>query len=183
MTPPFSLTTRSEEATRRVGQALGHALSPGLTVLLDGDLGAGKTVLVRGAGDALGVGGRVRSPSFTLVNEYPLPSFEPSNPLRALIHADLYRLGPDEVEALGLDEYAGAPDAALLAEWPDRWARPPEDALRVELRALDEESRLLTFRPYGDAATEAARSILSAVERGDCPGADLASDQEARPAP
>ena len=164
---PFSLTARSEEDTRLVGRALGRALRPGLVVLLEGELGAGKTTLVRGAGEALGAGGRVRSPSFTLVNEYPVSS---STVLHALIHADLYRLSPDEAEALGLDDYLLSGDAALIVEWPDRWRCPPGDVLWVELRVLDEGRRLLTFRPSGgdaEAAAAAVRSDLSDGEEGD----------------
>ena len=80
----LTLRSSSEGATRNLGRLLGRVLRPGVTVLLRGDLGAGKTVLVRGVGDELGAKG-VRSPSFTLVNEYRTPGL-------LLVHADLYRL-------------------------------------------------------------------------------------------
>ena len=85
----FGIVARSEAATRCLGRALALALSPGVTVLLSGDLGAGKTAFVKGVGEALGLKG-VRSPSFTLVNEYRAEPF-------LLVHADLYRLEPDGV--------------------------------------------------------------------------------------
>ena len=69
MRAAFRILSRSEASTRRLGRVLGTALLPGVTVLLSGDLGAGKTAFVKGVGDALGVAG-VRSPSFTLINEY-----------------------------------------------------------------------------------------------------------------
>ncbi|MDR2522115.1 MAG: tRNA (adenosine(37)-N6)-threonylcarbamoyltransferase complex ATPase subunit type 1 TsaE [Synergistaceae bacterium] len=118
----FRFRSFSEEETFHFGRALGTALLPGVTVLLFGELGTGKTALVRGVGDALGTT-RVRSPSFTLVNEYLTSRF-------TLVHADLYRLEPEDVEGLGLDEDGGEP-RALLIEWPDRWRSPPRDALKV----------------------------------------------------
>lgn len=150
----LALRSPSEEATRGVGRALGGALLPGLTVLLTGDLGAGKTVLVRGVGDALGARG-VRSPSFTLVNEYPTSRL-------LLFHADLYRLDEGGADALGLEEYVGSPDAALLVEWPERWARAPqENVLDITIAALDEEARLLTFRAAGELAERALGALAA----------------------
>ena len=165
MSGPFTLFSSSEEATRALGGALGRALEPGMVVLLEGDLGAGKTVLVRGVGEPLGAS-CVRSPSFTLVNEYRTKGG------LLLVHADLYRLDAEGVEALDLEEYLALDGAALLVEWPDRWPDPPEDALRVELRALSEGRRSLTFRPGGPQSERAARSVLSAVRAGDCPGVE-----------
>ena len=163
---PFALLSGSEDATRGVGRALGRSLRGGITVLLDGGLGAGKTVLVRGIGDALGASG-VRSPSFTLVNEYPTPSLR-------LVHADLYRLDAQGAEALGLEEHALSPDEVLIVEWPDRWASPPEDeVLRVAFSTLDEGHRLLEFQPCGEAAAAAAAAVFSEAAAGGCPGAGV----------
>lgn len=168
----FSFMSHSEEATRGIGRALGSALRAGMTVLLSGDLGAGKTVLVRGIGDALGITG-VRSPSFTLVNEYRADSF-------IIAHADLYRLDPDGVDAVGLDDYAGADDAVLLVEWPDRWLTPPaENVISVFISAPDEHSRLITFSSEGKAALDAAGAVLSSVGSGEIDGASAADRQPA----
>lgn len=163
-----TLLSHSEEATRALGGALGRALEPGMVVLLKGDLGTGKTVLVRGVGEALEASG-VRSPSFTLVNEYRTKGG------LLLVHADLYRLDENGVEGLDLEDYLALDGAALLVEWPDRWASPPEDALRVELRASDEHNeslRRLTLHPGGPCTEAAARSVLSAVRTGECPGVE-----------
>ncbi len=171
-----SFLSSSEDATRTLGQMLGRALAPGLTVLLDGDLGTGKTVLVRGIGDALGVGGRVRSPSFTLVNEYPA-----SNGL-LLVHADLYRLeDADAADALGLEEYLLSPNVVLLVEWPERWTSPPRDELlSVKLHALDENRRILFFSSTGMKAEATVDTLARAVESGDCPGVERAEEGEER---
>ena len=134
----------SEDETRALGRRLGENLTGGLCVLLYGDLGAGKTVFVRGVGDALGVSG-VRSPSFTLINEYPSPSG------LLVAHADLYRL--DDAGALGLEEYAGAEDCVLFVEWPERWKNPPVDGvLNVKFEAVSENERKVSFCAYGSLA-------------------------------
>ena len=110
----LSLATRRD--TRRLGAALARSLLPGDLVVLEGDLGAGKTFLVRAVARGLGVPAAtpITSPTFTLVNEYAarIP----------LLHADLYRLAAaDELIELGLAERIGR-DAAVLVEWGDRFA-------------------------------------------------------------
>jgi tRNA threonylcarbamoyladenosine biosynthesis protein TsaE len=115
-----SVTSASERDTRRAGADLAKRLRPGDAVLLEGELGAGKTVFVKGLAEGLGLDpDEVSSPSFALVQEYG-PAGRPP----VLVHADLYRLssGGGPVEDLGLD----ARGAAILAvEWP----RPPLTAL------------------------------------------------------
>lgn len=159
MTGAFRLVSRSEDATRRLGRLLGGALQPGLTVLLSGDLGAGKTVFVKGVGDALGLAA-VRSPSFTLINEYRSERL-------ILAHADLYRLDEDGADELGLEEYAGSGDVVLIVEWPERWRFPPDtDVLRVTLRAPEEGVRVLEVRSCGQRAAAAAAALYGAAAEG-----------------
>ncbi len=135
--------SRSEDDTRELGRRLGENLYEGLCVLLYGDLGAGKTVLVRGVGEALGISG-VRSPSFTLINEY-----ESGSGLVA-IHADLYRLGENDAGALGLEEYE---DSVLFVEWPERWRNPPvEDVMKVYFSAVSESEREVRILAVGERA-------------------------------
>lgn len=139
----LSLRTSSEEETLRLGEILGRLLAPGMTVLLRGDLGTGKTVFVRGIGRAMGVG-RVRSPSFTLVNEYSAVAKS-----ICLVHADLYRLEPDDVDGLGLEEYV-EDGCILLVEWPERWRYPPEsDFLNLDIVAKNETERTFFFSAVG----------------------------------
>ena len=127
--------SRSELDTLELGRKFAKTLTPGVTVLLYGDLGTGKTVFVRGVGEAMKVSG-VRSPSFTLVNEYESPTGV------FLIHSDLYRLDEGGVEALGLEEFAGASDAVLFVEWPERWRNIPTDnVIRIFFTALSETER------------------------------------------
>lgn len=113
------------EATDALGRALAATQPPRAVVYLHGDLGAGKSTLARAWLRALGVQGPVRSPTYTLVERYPLPQGE-------ALHLDLYRIGgAGELEFLGLDE-AGV--ALWLVEWPERGAGalPPAD-LQVDL--------------------------------------------------
>ncbi len=127
------LDTPDEAATEALGAALARSLPTGvdraLSVHLQGDLGAGKTTLVRGFLRALGVTGAVRSPTYGLLEPYAVAG-------RAVLHLDLYRLAePTEVEALGLRDH-DEPGAVWLIEWPERGAAvlaPPD--LRVTLQA------------------------------------------------
>jgi tRNA threonylcarbamoyladenosine biosynthesis protein TsaE len=104
-----------EGATLALGQRLGLALQPGLKVYLQGDLGAGKTTLVRGALRALGYQGRVKSPTFTLVEVYYFSSLY-------LYHFDFYRFkNPQEWRDAGFREEFGGPGVCLV-EWPEKAA-------------------------------------------------------------
>lgn len=133
-----------EEDTRRAGADLARRLQPGDAVLLEGDLGAGKTVFVKGLAEGLGLDpDDVTSPSFALVHEYG-PAGRPP----VLVHADLYRLpasgGP--VEDLGLDARG---DAVLAVEWP----RPPLTswrAWRVTIAFGEGGARRISVAPPGD---------------------------------
>lgn len=114
------------DATERLAQALARTAPVPAVVLLHGDLGAGKSTLARAWLRALGVAGAIRSPTYTLVERYPLAGGGEA------LHLDLYRIGDGaELEFLGLDDA----DAALwLVEWPERGAGalPPAD-LRIDL--------------------------------------------------
>jgi tRNA threonylcarbamoyladenosine biosynthesis protein TsaE len=132
-----SHVTASEEETRRLGEGLAARLAPGDVVLLDGELGAGKTAFVKGLAAGLGLDpDDVSSPSFALVHEYG-PAGQPP----VLVHVDLFRLpgGRETILDLGLDERGAAP---LAVEWP----RPPlteRRAWRVALRIEPDGSRAI----------------------------------------
>lgn len=116
MEHPWALSLETRRKTRRLGAAIAASLTPGDLMVLEGDLGAGKTFLVRAIARGLGVPAAipVTSPTFTLVNEHVarIP----------LVHADLYRLGDaDELIEIGLGDRIGQ-DAAVLIEWGDRFA-------------------------------------------------------------
>lgn len=117
------ITTKSDVETELLGFTLGAAAYPGLTILLRGDLGMGKTTLTQGIGRALGIK-RIKSPSFIIVSEHDgrLP----------LAHADLYRLEETEqVEELDFEAYIDD-GFLLIVEWAERWTSPPSsDRLEI----------------------------------------------------
>ncbi len=127
------------EATEALGAALARCCPAGVQIHLRGELGAGKTTLVRGFLHALGHRGKVRSPTFTLVEPYGLDGRLPGGPV---YHFDLYRLGdPEELEYLGGRDYFDG-RATCLVEWPERgegWLAPPD--VSVELRYTAEGTR------------------------------------------
>lgn len=119
------LATAAEAETVRLGELIGRDLRPGDLVLLYGELGAGKTTLVRGMARGVGYRGRVSSPTFALAHRYR------GNPL-TLHHLDLYRLKDGETGELGLDELLADPRGAVVVEWPQA-ARWPRKRLEVRL--------------------------------------------------
>ncbi len=124
-------------ATRSLGIALGQSLDPGYVVLLEGDLGAGKTTLIQGIGEGLGITDAIVSPTFTLINEYT----EGRIPL---YHLDLYRLEPKEVVALNLETYWEGVDlipGIVAIEWAERIPYQLDSYLRIRLTYGDEETR------------------------------------------
>jgi tRNA threonylcarbamoyladenosine biosynthesis protein TsaE len=105
--------SHSPTETRSLGEAWGRAAPRGLVIALSGDLGAGKTELVKGVARGLGITARVHSPTFTLVNEYG------GGRLR-LFHLDLYRLEtPGQIVAAGLEEFL-QPDGVTVVEWAEK---------------------------------------------------------------
>jgi tRNA threonylcarbamoyladenosine biosynthesis protein TsaE len=118
-----------EAATLAFGARLARELVPGMTFYLEGDLGAGKTTLVRGVLRALGYGGRVKSPTYTLVETYGLPAFE-------LFHYDLYRMhDPREWLDAGFRDVDDS-RAVSLIEWPDKaagWLPAPDVVIRLRI--------------------------------------------------
>jgi tRNA threonylcarbamoyladenosine biosynthesis protein TsaE len=110
--------TRSEAGTLAMGERVSEMLLPApKLIVLRGDLGAGKTTLVKGIAAALGAAeaSEVTSPTFTLVHEYAGPKVR-------LYHLDLYRLETErELLTLGLEDIAGLPDALVLVEWGEKF--------------------------------------------------------------
>ena len=143
---------KSVEETWELAKKLAAELRPGDVVCLEGDLGAGKTTFTQGLAAALGVPGRVTSPTFCIVQEHRA-SADPQPPTSNLqppflVHMDLYRLhGEDDVIAIGWEDFL-AEGAILVVEWPERAGTLiPDDAKHVVFTHLDgEESRRIEFR-------------------------------------
>jgi len=135
-----TITTRSQSETAELGRKLAGTLRPGSALLLIGDLGAGKTALVRGLAEGLGVAPEdVSSPTFTLMQEYRGGRIP-------LIHVDLYRLNDArEVDELGLDELGL--ESVLAIEWAEKLPRPIGDAIEVRIEHGGGDERRLTITP------------------------------------
>lgn len=129
--------THSAEETIAFGRRLAAELSPPLVVLLRGDLGAGKTTLVKGIAEGFGAARAedVTSPTFTLVHEY-------RGPHTTLYHIDLYRIDTQrELETLGLDDLL-APNSILLIEWGEKFPRWQRDQhVEITLERVGETER------------------------------------------
>jgi tRNA threonylcarbamoyladenosine biosynthesis protein TsaE len=137
--------SHSEAETRSIARALAAVMQPGATILLSGDLGAGKTAFVKGLAEGLAIDpDDVTSPTFTLVHEYQggrLP----------LVHVDLYRLDTAELDEIGLDldlAFAGV----VAVEWAERLARPILGATSVRIADDGGDRRTLTITELGPGA-------------------------------
>jgi tRNA threonylcarbamoyladenosine biosynthesis protein TsaE len=156
-TATLSLRLADEAATSRLAEVLARMLVPGITIHLSGDLGSGKTALTRGLLRHLGHTGRVRSPTFTLVEPYNLSGFN-------LYHFDFYRLSDKRAWLdAGFDEYLDGRSVVVI-EWPEQAGDtlPPPDlsiCLRREPDAADEVrwADLSARGPWGLTCLKAIR--------------------------
>lgn len=143
---PYIIDLPDAAATQQLGELLGRSLPAGSILLLEGDLGAGKTTLVQGIGLGLGITEPIVSPTFTLVNEYT----EGRIPL---YHMDLYRLEPAEIEALYLEQYwegQELPLGIVAIEWADRLMAAPTPNLHLSLQTCASAKRRAHLTPAGE---------------------------------
>jgi len=131
-----SIISHSPQQTFEIGRSLAAELRPGAVLALAGDLGAGKTQLVKGLAAGLGIDTEPTSPTFTLIHEYPgsLPLF----------HIDLYRLeSEDEVLRIGIDDYL-AGEGVTVVEWADKFAGlMPRGTRWIRFRVMDGDDRAI----------------------------------------
>ncbi|WP_220202282.1 tRNA (adenosine(37)-N6)-threonylcarbamoyltransferase complex ATPase subunit type 1 TsaE [Reticulibacter mediterranei] len=171
----LEIISQSAAQTQHLGKLLGELLRGKELLLLDGNLGAGKTTFTQGLAQGMGIAEVINSPTFTLLKEYAGRSLSPSDvsdsPLEpmlrkrfagrlALYHFDLYRLNePDELFDLGFDDYF-ASSGVCVVEWADKadefW--PPE-RLYIRLQLIDEVQRRLLFVATGSRYCELLRQF------------------------
>ena len=131
-------STKSEKETHELGEKIGKKLTPGTVVALKGEIGAGKTVFIKGLAEGLGIKQIVTSPTFTLMKVYPLPYFATPKPRavsslskesrgakagrpKQLIHLDCYRINdPQAIADIGAPDYFGRPDTIAVIEWAEK---------------------------------------------------------------
>lgn len=151
------VVSKSPAETEALGEQWGREARSGIVIGLSGELGAGKTQLVRGIARGLGCTSKVHSPTFTLLNEYAggrLPLF----------HLDLYRLADrDQIFSAGLEEYLDRPEGVAVVEWIERWlgiepstwkvqpstSLPPGGLRIVKLEVINETRRRIAYEDAG----------------------------------
>lgn len=147
----------SAEKMQKLGQALAQTAQPHDLLLLNGDLGAGKTTLTQGLGRALGVHRPVKSPTFTIVREYreaKLPLF----------HMDFYRLENDDLSSIDLEGYMAEPGLVVI-EWPQLVMKElPDEYLQLTITRVDDSwdstKRMVEFTAYGQRNKKWAQEVL-----------------------
>ncbi len=146
MNQELFLSLPDANSTRNLGKVLGEKLPPGSVILLEGNLGSGKTTLVQGMGEGLGIEQGIDSPTFTLINEY----FGGRIPL---YHLDLYRLEAAEIEGLNLDIYWDGLEVEpgiVAIEWADKLEYKPSAYLLVDFKDVSGEGRQVELRVLGE---------------------------------
>ena len=148
----YKFTSRSEADTLELAENIESEKFPGMVICLDGELGSGKTVFVKGFAKAMGITETITSPTFSLVKEYhdgELPLF----------HMDVYRLD-DAREDFGLDDYLNQ-DGVCIIEWPEMIeGQLPEERLDIRIKVIDDETRVLIFTPYGQQYEDLCEAVL-----------------------
>ena len=155
MTHDITLELPDEAATLALGGRLGSALSAGLTIYLHGDLGAGKTTFVRGLLHYLGYTGKVKSPTYTLVEPYVISGLN-------LYHFDLYRfIDSEEWEAAGFRDYFNE-QSVCLVEWPEQAGDLlPRADIDIHL-LLQDQGRQMQVTANSDAGKQCLKSFIHA---------------------
>ena len=148
----YKYTSRSEEDTMEIAENIESEKFPGMVICLEGELGSGKTIFVKGFAKALGLTETITSPTFSLVKEY-LDGEMP------LFHFDVYRLD-DSNNEFELDDYLNQ-DGVCIIEWPEMIEdQLPEERLDIKIKIIDDNTRVLVFTPYGQQYEDLCEAVL-----------------------
>ena len=136
------MIARSLEETKQFAEIFAKDSKGGEVILLQGDLGSGKTTFVRFVADILGVTAKVKSPTFAVMNEYPASHKE----VKRILHLDLYRFTDDsQVDALALEDEL-RPDTIVFIEWPDAVTSLPIGVTKtIQFKFIDESTREISY--------------------------------------
>ncbi len=147
----YKLTMRSEEDTVYLAQNMESEKFPNMVICLYGELGSGKTVFAKAFGHAMGIEG-VTSSTFNIIKEY--------NGELPLYHMDVYRLEDDNIDNLGIEEYFNKGGVTII-EWADLIKDYlPEERLDIKFKIIDENTRVLVLKPYGEEYVRVCEDIL-----------------------
>ena len=147
----YKFTSHSEEETLELAQNFESEKFPNMVICLNGELGSGKTLFVKGIAQALGITENITSPTFTIVKEYDgeLP----------LYHFDVYRLDGN-TDGVGIEEYF-TKGGVVVIEWANTINNVlPEERLDIKFKVVGENKRVLVITPYGEKYEELCEAVL-----------------------
>ena len=148
----YKFTSKSEEDTLRLAENLESENWPNMVLCLNGELGSGKTVFTKGFASAMGIEETITSPTFNLIKEYmdgELP----------LYHMDVYRLQKND-ESVGFSDYFNKGGVTII-EWADIISDIlPSERLEIYFKVIDENTRVLVFKPFGQKYEDLCQSVL-----------------------
>ena len=148
----FKVTSRNERETIQIAQNLESEKFENMVICLEGDLGSGKTMFVKGFAQALGLDENITSPTFNIIKEY----YSGEMPL---FHMDVYRLD-GKVDGIGIEDYYKK-NGVCIIEWADTIEDYlPEERLDIKIKVIGEDTRLLIFKPHGTIYEEICEAIL-----------------------
>lgn len=148
----YKFTSRSIDDTKELAENIESESFPGMVICLDGELGSGKTVFVKGFAQSLGIKDTITSPTFNLIKEY-------NSGEMPLYHMDVYRL-EGKCDDIGFDDYFNK-NAICIIEWSDMICDClPKERLQIDFKIIDENTRVLILKPYGEKYEDLLNSVL-----------------------
>jgi len=148
----YKVTSRNEKETIQIAENLESEKFENMIICLEGDLGSGKTMFTKGFAHALGIDENITSPTFNIIKEYDSGEMP-------LYHMDVYRLD-GKVDSIGIEDYY-TKNGVVIIEWADTIKDYlPEERLDIRIKVIDEDKRLLVFKPHGQIYEEICEAIL-----------------------
>lgn len=148
----YKVTSRNEKETIQIAENLESEKFENMIICLEGDLGSGKTMFTKGFAHALGIDENITSPTFNIIKEYDSGEMP-------LYHMDVYRLD-GKVDSVGIEDYY-TKNGVVIIEWADTIKDYlPEERLDIRIKVIDEDKRLLVFKPHGQIYEEICEAIL-----------------------
>ena len=147
----YKFKSISFDDTLELAQNIESEKFPGMVICLNGDLGSGKTIFVKGFASALGITDNITSPTFNIVKEYVMGEMP-------LYHMDVYRI--NENEDFGVEDYFNK-NGVCIIDWPEMIEdKLPSERLDIIIKIVDENTRVLLFKPIGDKYEELCNAVL-----------------------
>ena len=148
----YKYTSRSIDDTMELAENIESEKFPGMIICLDGELGSGKTVFVKGFAKSLGITENVTSPTFNIVKEYESGEMK-------LNHMDVYRI-EDTDETIAFNDYFKG-DGVTIIEWAELIEdKLPDERLEIKFKVIDENTRVLVLKPYGQKYEDLVNYVL-----------------------